>query len=886
MARLIIRYPNNVINEVEFDQPKYKIGLDEDNDLKLDNDEVTPHQAEIDTADGAYSIVDVSENNSTSVNGKKIEKVNLNYGDRISFGPVVGLFYPSKKGNVSDKTKVALYVITGAVVIFLSFFLIFFFTSRRLSTVVTQEIGEIITPETADDPPEERRQRRLVRRDRESEPRERDPAIDEEQEIIAENPDDTVTVQEKRFDAKKILYREKLILPEVDMEAIKKRDSVAIPRGMRRLLFRKIPVIVKAESVSVFEEKDLIEQVINVVEDTAPGGETALEEEISSIESPVPEDLVPGELNSFEEEFTAEFETGEEGELSGDFEESETPEDDTGLLSKLLAPITRLFRSNAGEDQTLIEEELEGELAQEESPGIFPIEAETSINEADAQQEVISGGLSPGEDTSGERTLVEESFSEIEGLTGIDIKLITEPSVSGSEIDGTLNGINGFVEEPVYSEREMQQFKEKYVLSQVPVSDSQDLNMNILWSYPEGVDRGNPYVRAGTVGKIDEDKYHDFLFGTKNGLLIAVSGDSGSEILRQDFGKPFFEPVLVDLNKDRSDDIVLTFEDGDIVTYTTEMERLWTYSGNDRITAHPLFIDINKDRTSDIIFSTLGMDIIAIDGLSGFEIWRFFDAESEIVFSSAGVDINNDSVDDVVFSTLNGYLYAIDGKTGWGLWKRNIYGRPAGSVAIGDLDGDNKLDIVSLAQNGILTGYGINGTLLFTYELNSTYKSAPSTGDIDGDGNDEILISDENGIVKSIEGKTRREEWSFATEEGTAIGRVALADVTADKGMNVIFTTLSGLLFVLDGKTGNQIALFNYGEHVFATPIVYDVNRDRVPEIISGSYEGSLVALGVSGGKKKLFSFMRSNWVSTNHDIKNTGHASVHLFKKLPGLNR
>ena len=126
MARLIIRYPNNVIKEVEFDQPKYKIGFDEGNDLKLENDEVTPHQAEIDTTDGAYSIVDVSENNSTSVNGKKIDRVNLNYGDRISFGPVIGLFYPSKKGNVSDKTKVVMYIISGAAVIFLSFFLIFY----------------------------------------------------------------------------------------------------------------------------------------------------------------------------------------------------------------------------------------------------------------------------------------------------------------------------------------------------------------------------------------------------------------------------------------------------------------------------------------------------------------------------------------------------------------------------------------------------------------------------------------------------------------------------------------------------------------------------------------------------------------------------------------
>ena len=73
MARLIVRFPDNVIQEVEFDQPKYKIGRAEDNDLVLDNDEVEAHQAEIETSNGTYQIIDVSESKSTTINGKKFE---------------------------------------------------------------------------------------------------------------------------------------------------------------------------------------------------------------------------------------------------------------------------------------------------------------------------------------------------------------------------------------------------------------------------------------------------------------------------------------------------------------------------------------------------------------------------------------------------------------------------------------------------------------------------------------------------------------------------------------------------------------------------------------------------------------------------------------------
>jgi outer membrane protein assembly factor BamB len=274
------------------------------------------------------------------------------------------------------------------------------------------------------------------------------------------------------------------------------------------------------------------------------------------------------------------------------------------------------------------------------------------------------------------------------------------------------------------------------------------------------------------------------------------------------------------------------------------------------------------------------MDVVAIDGSSGFEIWRFFDAESEIIFSPVGIEINNDSVKDVVFSTMNGYLYAIDGKTGWGLWKRSIFGRPAGSSSIGDLDGDKKYDIISLTQNGILTGYGMDGKLLFTYEMNGTYKTAPSLGDTDGDKNIEILLIDENGVLKSIEGKTRREKWTYETEEGTTIGRIALTDIDSDGGMDVLFTTLSGLLFILNGKTGNQMALYNYRDHVLTTPIIFDLNRDGIFEIVAGSYNGDVVALKVAGVKKKFLPFMWSFWITTNHDSQNTGYSSVYLFKK------
>ncbi|MCK4805254.1 MAG: FHA domain-containing protein, partial [Spirochaetes bacterium] len=324
MAKLIIRYPDNIINEVEFDQPRYKVGHAQDNDLVLDNDEVAPNQAEIETADGAYSIADVSGNNSTAVNGKKIERVNLNYGDRISFGPVIGLFYPSKKRGVGDRTKLFLYVGTGALIIFLSIFLIFYFTIRGISPEVAQPIGEVVTP----DEPARDTEKREVKREKSEE-----PVIGAEEEAAIE-----LETRERRFSFKGLLKREKLILPELGGEIIAGRDAVAIPRGLWRLFFRKTPVHVQVEvPLKAGEEVTLYQEEITFEEET-PSVETA----------PFEEEFVPPE------EELAFPETGEEPEVFEEFEEEELQE--KGFITRIFSPVINIFTRNKEEELTFEEE--------------------------------------------------------------------------------------------------------------------------------------------------------------------------------------------------------------------------------------------------------------------------------------------------------------------------------------------------------------------------------------------------------------------------------------------------------------------------------------------------------------------------------------------------
>jgi len=144
MARLILRYPNNVIKEVDFDQPRYRIGTAADNDLVLEGDGIAPHQAEIQTQDGAFTLTDVSEDKSTTVNGKNVEQTSITYGDRIAFGPIIGLFYPPQRKRKSGggQPKLLMFMAAGGGAVIIVIILTLVLTTRSITNTVLQPPGE------------------------------------------------------------------------------------------------------------------------------------------------------------------------------------------------------------------------------------------------------------------------------------------------------------------------------------------------------------------------------------------------------------------------------------------------------------------------------------------------------------------------------------------------------------------------------------------------------------------------------------------------------------------------------------------------------------------------------------------------------------------------
>lgn len=90
--RLKCRVGSNIFT-YEIDKPKTLVGRDEDNDLRLNDDKVSRHHAEIVFNGSGFEIIDKRSTNKVIVNGQFAERAVLKSGDIIGLGEVILTFY-------------------------------------------------------------------------------------------------------------------------------------------------------------------------------------------------------------------------------------------------------------------------------------------------------------------------------------------------------------------------------------------------------------------------------------------------------------------------------------------------------------------------------------------------------------------------------------------------------------------------------------------------------------------------------------------------------------------------------------------------------------------------------------------------------------------------
>ena len=104
MARLILTFNKQVLQEYPFLKDNVTIGRNEDNTIIIDNLAVSGYHARIDKAGDDFVLTDLQSTNGTFVNDKMVYSHKLSHGDNVIIGKHIILFVGADKetGELKD----------------------------------------------------------------------------------------------------------------------------------------------------------------------------------------------------------------------------------------------------------------------------------------------------------------------------------------------------------------------------------------------------------------------------------------------------------------------------------------------------------------------------------------------------------------------------------------------------------------------------------------------------------------------------------------------------------------------------------------------------------------------------------------------------------------
>jgi hypothetical protein len=295
--------------------------------------------------------------------------------------------------------------------------------------------------------------------------------------------------------------------------------------------------------------------------------------------------------------------------------------------------------------------------------------------------------------------------------------------------------------------------------------------------------------------------------------------------------------------------------------------------------------DLNKDSHLDIIVSNYWNDTIGI--FLGFDNGTFSDQTTYPTGQNSGPhaiaigDFNNDSRLDIVVTNYFGDNIGIFLGYDSGTFS-NITTYPTGSnsgpwsVAIGDFNNDNRLDIVAANVNannlGVFIGYG-NGTFAIMIHYSTGSLSGPTSvvvADFNKDGRLDLAVAnsrtDTIGVLFGNGNGIFSIPTLYSTGNGSEPFRLATGDFNNDNQLDIAianygsnsFSVLLGFVngtffsplnyFIVDGSQPNSIAVGDFNNDSRLDIIVANSGIDNVGVFLGYVSEGFLNAPAYSTG--------------------------------------
>ncbi|CAF2802312.1 unnamed protein product, partial [Rotaria sp. Silwood2] len=364
----------------------------------------------------------------------------------------------------------------------------------------------------------------------------------------------------------------------------------------------------------------------------------------------------------------------------------------------------------------------------------------------------------------------------------------------------------------------------------------------------------NSHLEYVTVGDLDNDNALDIITVDSNNNQVHVFPGYGNgtfaKIATYDIvgGSYPIAVAIADFNKDNQSDMAmidyetnkLLILEGYSIMPSTRSKRYLLIAS-----AHPSTVaiaDFNNNNQLDIVVNgydnsgvRLMFDYNNGNFLNEISYWTGNNSRPQCIYA---IDLNNDNqIDIVTGNSGSGGISVLLGHGNGNFTTAAIYSAGIGSmpsrIAVGDIDNDNHLDIVSAngesSSIGIFYGYG-NGSFssvtIYSTVIGS-YSCAIAIGDINDDGLLDIVVSITNpgGLLFFVNHNNRdfRMIEFYSTGSQSTPYSIALADFNRDNRSDVV---------IANTDFNEMRVLMGYGNGTFSKERTYPTGSESQPYVV------------------------------------------------------
>jgi pSer/pThr/pTyr-binding forkhead associated (FHA) protein len=355
------------------------------------------------------------------------------------------------------------------------------------------------------------------------------------------------------------------------------------------------------------------------------------------------------------------------------------------------------------------------------------------------------------------------------------------------------------------------------------------------------------------LADINGDKFLDVIVADFNGFIIALDGQEGKKIFEAQIADGVLAPPITgDLSGDGFSDVVVAGNTGRVVALNGRGQILWKTEKDLQLGAiinRPVLEDLNGDKIVDVIVPTAKMGLVAIDGNRGWFLWDTQEMiEGKCITSPVRADVNDDGIIDFVAATDKGQILTVTirNKKPWKLWETRMPSNSYASPLFMEVQKQGIVVVVS-DNKGIFAFDAVKGHRIWHTESDKKFFASPLASDVNGDNVPDIILATDDGKLIILNGLTGDAIWRLALDSGLEATPV-LFDIDDDGLQDLIVADGDGRLQVLNITDGHsKLNLAMTGANAFgASPVMGDVNNDRMLEVVTASDNGIIITYGLN----------------------------------------